>query len=302
MSIEINDGKGKQEIVGLNAKGTEAIFYFESLNSGGDLYECKIESNIFGEPIKLGRNVNSRFTEISACISSDNSRLYFASDRAGGYGGMDLYLCQRLPNGKWSEAQNLGATVNTKYDEDFPNISPDGKVLYFSSKGHTSMGGYDIYKAKWDGFKKKFVGAKNLGYPINTPEDNMNFRVSENGKYGYISALRKEGQGGLDIYRVNFKEVEPNYTAISGRIIAKDGNKKFKELFIQIVDAETDEVYGDYQPDERTQRYVMILPPGNYIMYVEADGYKMMDEDIEVLDKASFRNYLHNDIVLIPTK
>ena len=302
MFLGIDGGRGKEEIVGLNAAGTEAIFYFETLNNGGDLYECKLEDNTFGEPVKLDRNINSKAIEISACISSDNSRLYFASDRPGGYGGVDLYLCQRLPNGKWSEAQNLGASVNTKYDEDFPNISPDGKELYFSSKGHTSMGGYDIYKAKWDAFKKKFVGAKNLGYPINTPEDNMNFRVSENGKYGYISALRKGGQGGLDIYRVNFNEVEPNYTAISGRILSKNGNESIKNLFIQIVDAESDEVYGDYQPDERTQRYVMILPPGNYIMYVEADGYKMMEEDIEVLDKVSFRNYLHNDIMLIPTK
>lgn len=298
----INTQTGREEIVGLNADGTEAILFFESYNDGGDLYECKIEGKEFGEPIKIDRNINSKYTEIAACISSDNSRLYFASNRPGGYGGVDIYLCQRLPNGTWSEAQNLGPSVNTKYDEDFPNISPNGKVLYFSSKGHTSMGGYDIYKSEWDGFKKKFIGAKNLGYPINTPGDDMNFRVSENGKYGYLSALRKEGIGGLDIYRVTFKEVEPNYTALSGKVIAKDGKARFNNLFIQIADAETGDVYGDYQPDERTQRYVMILPPGNYIMYVEADGYEMMEEEINVFDKASFKNYLHNDIELIPAK
>ena len=130
----------------------------------------------------------------------------------------------------------------------------------------------------------------------------MNFRISGNGKYGYVSALRKEGKGGLDIYRVSFQEVDPNYTAVSGKIIAKDCKTKFNDLFIQIADAETGDVYGDYMPDNRTQRYVMILPPGDYIMYVEAEGYEMMEEDIQIFDKASFRNYLHNDIQLIPTK
>lgn len=298
----INTKTGREEIVGLNANGTEAILFFESFTNGGDLFECKIDGKEFGEPVKLDRNVNSKSIEIAACISNDNKKLYFASDRPGGYGGVDLYLCQRLPNGKWSEAQNLGPSVNTKYDEDFPNISPDGKILYFSSRGHTSMGGYDIYKSEWDEFKKKFVGAKNLGYPINTPGDDMNFRVSENGKYGYASALRKEGVGGLDIYRVIFQEIEPNYTALSGRIIAKDGKKKFNDLFIQVVDAETGDVYGDYLPDERTQRYVMILPPGDYIMYVEAEGYEMMEEDIQIFDKASFKNNLYNDIQLTPIK
>jgi hypothetical protein len=298
----INTKTGREEIVGLNADGTEAILFFESFSNGGDLYECKIDGKTFGEPVKLDRNVNSKSIEIAACISSDNSRLYFASDRPGGYGGVDIYLCQRLPNGRWSEAQNLGPSVNTEYDEDFPNISSDGKVLYFSSKGHTSMGGYDIYKSKWDEFKKKFIGAKNLGFPINTPGDDMNFRVSENGKFGYLSALRKEGLGGLDIYRVTFQEVEPNYTALSGQIVAKDGKKKFNDLYIQIADAETGDVYGDYQPDDRTLRYVMILPPGEYIMYVEAEGYEMIEEEIQVFDKASFKNYLHNDIQLIPTK
>ncbi len=293
---------GMEEVVGLNAWGTEAILYVEGVNNEGDLYECKIEDGVFGIPVKLDKNINSKYVEIAGCISSDNSRFFFASDRPGGYGGVDIYMCQRLPNGKWSEAQNLGPTINTKQDEDFPNLSPDDKILYFSSRGHTGMGGYDIYKAKWDDFKKKFVGTKNMGYPINTPDDDMNFRVSENGKYGYISTLRAEGLGGLDVYRVTFEDVEPNYTAVSGKIIAEDGKTKFSNLFIQIADAETDDVYGDYQPDERTLRYVMILPPGKYIMYVEADGYEMQEQEIEILDKASFKNYMNKDIHLVPAK
>lgn len=298
----INTKRGREEIVGLNADGSEAILFFETLNGNGELYECKIEGNKFGEPIKLDRNINSKFVEIAACISNDNSKLYFASNRPGGYGGVDLYVCQRLPNGKWSEAQNLGPSVNTKYDEDFPNISPDGKVLYFSSKGHMSMGGYDIFKSEWDEYKKKFVGAKNIGYPINTPDNDMNFRISENGKYGYLSTLRKEGKGGLDIYRAVFNNIEPNYTAVLGKVTAIDKKTKFEDLFIQIEDSKTGEIYGDYMPDEKTLRYVMILPPGKYTMYVEAKGYKTIEKDIEILDKVSFKSFLHKNIELIPNK
>jgi len=149
----INTEERKEEVVGLNADGTRAIFYFEDFQHYGDLYESKIEGNVLREPVKLEKTINSKHTEIAGCVTSDGRKFYFASDRPGGYGGVDIYSCQMLPNGQWSEPLNAGPTINTKYDEDFPNISPDGKTLYFSSKGHTSMGGYDIFKAKWDGKK-----------------------------------------------------------------------------------------------------------------------------------------------------
>lgn len=195
---------------------------------------------------------------------------------------------------------NLGPTINTPFDEDFPNISPDGKTLYFSSRGHASMGGYDIFKASWDNTKRKFTGVKNMGYPINTPEDNMNFRVSETGKYGYISAVRKGGFGGLDIYRIDFEEVEAKYTVVNGTVSTKDGKKVSDELFIEITDIETGEIYGEYMPNERTLRYVMILPPGKYELYVEAPGYQEIIEEIEILDKSSFKSFIKKDIELTP--
>ena len=299
LAENINTADGREEVVGLNANGTKAIFYYEDFKQYGDLYECKIEGITLGEPAKLEKSVNSKYAEIAGCINENGSKLYFASDRPGGYGGIDLYSCQLLPNGKWSLPTNLGPTINTKFDEDFPNLSPEGKSLYFSSKGHTSMGGFDIFKATWDPIKNKYSSVQNLGYPLNTPEDNMNFRVSESGKYGYISAVRKGGYGDLDIYRVEFLEIEPRYTVISGTISSDDNAKKFIDLFIQVTDLETEEVYGDYIPNEKSLRYIMILPKGKYDVYVGGeDGYEEIYDEIEILDKSSFKSFITKDIQL----
>jgi hypothetical protein len=295
----INTNAGSQEVVGLNASGDIAIFYFEDFNQYGDIYISGVEANVIKTPVLLSTEINSKYHEIAACVSEDSERLFFASDRPGGYGGVDIYLCQKLPNGNWSTPQNLGPTINTAFDEDFPNISPDGKTLYFSSKGHASMGGYDIFKATWDETKRKFTGVQNLGYPINTPEDNMNFRISDNGKFGYVSALRQGGYGDLDIYRVNFNEIDPKYTVISGVINPGDG-KKFEDVFIQITDKETDEIFGDYIPNQLTNRFVIILPAGKYNMFVGAIGYVEQYHEIEILDKTSFKAFVDMDITMKP--
>ena len=297
---KINTADGSEEIVGLKSNGEKAIVYVNDFSDFGDLYDCKIENLNFSSLEKLDKNINTKNAEIAACLSNDETKLFFASDKPGGYGGIDIYLCQKLPNGKWSMPQNLGPTINSKYDEDFPNISPDGKILYFSSKGHTSMGGYDIFSATWDDSKKKFLGIQNLGYPINTPEDNMNFRISESGKYGYISAIRNDGFGDLDIYRVQFNTIEPRYTVIKGIVSNKYGLTELEDVFIQITDQETDEIYGDYAPNDISMRYVIILPPGKYNMYISAMDHEDIFEEIEVFDKASYKHEIDKDIILTP--
>ena len=184
--------------------------------------------------------------------------MYFASNRDGGYGGVDIYVTKKLPNGKWGLPQNLGPTINTKFDEDFPNISNDGKTLYFSSKGHTSMGGYDIFKASWDNVKRIWTTVKNIGYPINTPEDNMNYRESKSGRTGYISTLRANGLGDLDIYSVTFNEVDPEYTVVKGFITTSDSSHIFTDAAISVLDLQIDEEYGSYLPNPNTGRFIII--------------------------------------------
>jgi len=295
----INTLDGTEEVVGLSANGDDILFYYENKLSYGDLYiaEYNLLRGVY-EVEKLPKVINTKGHEIAASISRFGDVIYFASDRDGGYGGVDLYVSRKLPNGKWSLAQNLGPSINTKDDEDFPNISTDNKTLYFSSKGHTSMGGYDIFKANWDPVKHNWTDVKNIGFPINTPEDNMNYRESSTGRRGYISALRAGGFGDLDIYNVTFNEVDMQYTVFKGYISDKGNNEPIKDVFISVLDLQTDEEYGNYMTNPQSGRYVMILPPGKYNMLIEVPGYKLFTEDIEVYGKGSFRSVVKKDFSL----
>jgi len=300
----INSVYGDEEAVGLSSSGDYLLIYFDNMDGSGDIYISKADkSRNFKEPMILDEQINSsRGHEIAASISTDGNSIYFASTRPGGLGGSDIYICRRLPNGKWSPPQNLGAEVNTPYNEDFPNISPDGKTLYFSSMGHTSMGGYDIFFAKWDESTLKFTGAKNIGYPVNSPEDDMNFRVSASGKYGYLSARRKDGFGDLDIYRLDFLDVDPDYTVFVGKVVSADPTKPVDSVnvFISVTDVKTGDEFGSYMPNPNSGRYVIILPPGKFSIHTEIPGFEKYSATVQVLDKSSFKPIVEKNIRLVP--
>ncbi|NEM98336.1 tetratricopeptide repeat protein [Pontibacter burrus] len=151
-------------------------------------------------PIPLNRLAN----ETSVHISADGQFAFFASDRPGGFGGLDLYVSQRFPDGTWSAAINLGADVNTPYDEDSPFVDFDTKTLFFSSRGHNTMGGFDIFRSELrDG---KWQKAQNLGYPINSPHDDMYFTLNRKRTTAYFSSDRPGGMGALDLYQILFSE------------------------------------------------------------------------------------------------
>lgn len=293
---------GNAEVAGMSPNGDYMILYYDDEAGTGDLYLAEMDKSkgMYRKAMKLDESINSKFYEIAATVSNDGNTIYFASNRPGGFGGMDLYVAQRLPNGKWGPAVNLGEEINTPFDEDFPSLTSDGKVLYFSSKGHTSMGGYDIFKAEKSDAGGKFGAVKNLGFPINTPEDNSNFRISENGRYGYIAARREDGLGDLDIYRVTFNDVEPNYSVVNGQM-KFTGNTEapaFNSVFITVNEMKTGELVGTYVPNGNTGRYVIILAPGIYSITVEAPGCETQMETINILDKSSFKPEIQKDFTL----
>jgi Tol biopolymer transport system component len=300
----VNTAEGDEEVIGLTSDGKTMLIYYDNLKGFGDIYSVDGDkNNNFKKPVILDENINSAgATEIAASISPDGNTLYFASDRSGGIGGTDIYVSKKLPTGLWGPPLNLGPNVNTQYDEDFPNISADGKTLYFSSKGHTSMGGYDIFRADWDEASNSWAGIKNYGYPINTPEDDMNLRLSETGRYGYIAALREGGLGDLDIYRVTFTDIEAKYSVVKGHITSIDSTQKisYSDVFITLTDTKTGEIIGNYVPNPNTGRYVIIIPPGNYTMSVEAPGYQVMNEKIDLADKVNYKTEMEKSLKLLP--
>ncbi len=296
--VKANSGA---EVIGMSSKGNIILINVPNAKGGSKLYQSSLKpSGEFSKLEELPSTINGSGDVIAASINNEGTLIYFASDRKGGVGGTDIYVCNKLPNGKWSEAKNLGSQINTVYDEDFPNLSPDGKVLYFSSKGHSSMGGYDIFKSNINEETNSFENIKNIGYPINSSYDDLNFRISKNGRYGYVSSLRGSGLGDFDIYRVSFNDVEIDYTVIVGQLLAKDTTKKvdYFNSFISLSDNITNEIIGNYLTNPVNGRFIVILPPGKYTLLVESPGFKDYKYPIEIYDKVSYQSEKNLDIIL----
>lgn len=289
----IDNGNSGMEVVGLSANGEVMLLYKPEGPKTGNLFLSKLEQNgKFSKPEKLDPKINSGGQEIAASISQYGNILFFASNRKGGFGGTDIYICKIVPSGAggWSEPQNAGPNINTPLDDDFPNLSPDGKTLYFSSKGHASMGGYDIFKSEYESSTNTFSAPKNIGYPINTTDDDMNFRISKNGKFGYIASSRNDGIGEFDIYRVNFNEVASENSVVIGELKAKDNSAiNYTNVFITITNITTKELVGNYLPNPNNGRFIAVLTPGKYKITIEATDFKNYEETIIVHDKSSFQ-------------
>lgn len=299
----ISSGNLGEEVVGLSSNGEYMILYIKDKKGIGNLYLSQQNVNgTYTNPIALDKTIDSDYDEIAAAITQDGLTIYFASNRPGGFGGTDLYMSKKLSNGKYGEAINLGKDINTMGDEDFPDITPDKKTLYFSSNGHTSMGGYDIFHANWNEDSSKFINVKNIGYPISTTLDDNNFRVSYSGRFGYISAIRSEGFGDYDIYRVTFNEVEPQLCAIHGHIKSEEASKiEYQEVYVTVINLKG-QIIGNYVPNLNTGAYIIILPPGKYSIKAETTGFKTLTKQLEIFDKGSFRSEIELDLQLLKIK
>jgi len=176
-------------------------------DGGGDIYYCtQTPDGQWGAPVPLPGIINSSFEEKSITISKDGKTLYFSSNRPGGFGGTDLYKATKDAKGNWANVKNLGPKINTPFDEEGPFIDYDMVTLYFSSKGHKNMGSYDIFKSVYDPVKNDWSEPENLGYPINTPDDDIFYVVSADGKRAYYSSVRDDGLGYTDIYLITTPE------------------------------------------------------------------------------------------------
>ncbi len=182
----------------------KTLYLSKDDNYNSDIYTSSFDGKSWGPTVKLNKNVNTKNWESHGFVSEDGSQLIFASDRPGGFGGLDLYISKKV-NGDWGPAVNLGPEINTQFNEDRPFLINNGKTLFFSSQGHSTMGGYDIFRSDLQA-NNIWSQPENLGYPINTPDDNIFFMPIENGKAGYYSLFKEsEGFGKEDIYKITFK-------------------------------------------------------------------------------------------------
>ena len=178
-----------------------------------------------------------------------------------------------LPHGEWSKPLNMGPAINTEHDEDSPFLHSDGQTLFFSSNGHQTMGGYDIFRTVLtDPDMNVWIEPENMGYPFNTVKDDIYFSLTDDGRVGYLSSERPGGMGMQDIYRVVFPVSKTNYMVVKGTVVSPDDQPV--EARIMVEDAAFRELHGVYKSDPVDGSYTIVLAPGrSYDMKVEAMGY-----------------------------
>jgi Tol biopolymer transport system component len=183
----------------------KVLYLSKDDNFNSDIYTCSFDGITWGKALRLNKNINTKYWESHGFVSEDGEQLIFASDRPGGFGGLDLYISRKM-EGDWGTPVNLGPKINTPFNEDRPFLINKGRTLFFSSQGHQNIGGYDLFRADLQ-TDNKWSEPENLGYPLNTPDDNIFFMPVNNGKSGYYSTyIPDEGFGKEDIYLITFEK------------------------------------------------------------------------------------------------
>lgn len=295
----------------------------------GDIYETHLKGITWTKPEHMSSKINTQFKETSVSLSPDSKTLYFVSDRPGGFGDRDIYKSVMDPKGKWGDAQNLGPVINTQYGEEGISMQADGKTLYFSSQGHNSMGGYDIFKSVYE--NGHWSDPENLGYPINTADDDIFISISASGRHGYYTSIRQRGYGDKDIYMITFLGPEkpvvqsneddllagnnsevadvmmtalvavntPKITLLKG-IITDSMTHKPIEASIELVDNKKNIVIASFLSNSSTGKYLVSLPAGiNYGIAVKAEGFLFYSANFDLPDTSRY-SVVEKNVALQP--
>jgi len=291
---------GNEWTAGKSENGNYFIYNVNSDDFFNDLFVSQLGKRSFMPPkVFDSKEVNMKSAETGATLTNDGERMYFSSDREGGLGGFDIYMVQRLPNGKWGVPKNIGEPINTAKDEKYPILIDNGQTLYFSSNGHQGMGGLDIFKS----FNKedKWGKPKNIGYPVNTVDDDYNISFAKNKRHAYIAANREDSYGDLDIYRITFLKEKANYTLLQGKVLSTDSTLISEEVNVEIFNAATTDLEGIYKVNSKTGKFSAALPPGKYTVEIlEIPGFKGYTKEFTLLDKNDFQSIKEMIILLIP--
>jgi outer membrane protein OmpA-like peptidoglycan-associated protein/Tol biopolymer transport system component len=256
-----------------------------------DLYISYLTHEGWSLPDNLGDNINTEYWESAPSLSPDKKELYFAAKRPVGYGGSDLYVSRRQPNGKWTRPENLGPEINTLGDESSPFLHADNQTLYFTSNGHQGYGGDDLFVTR-KGPKGKWSIPINLGYPINTIENEGSIVVSASGQQAFYASDRADSRGGLDLYSFELKKsIRPIRTLWIKGMVSDSKTKKGIPAHIELTDLTTREVISSLTTDE-SGAYLLTLPVGrNYACNVNKKGYLFYSENFPLATKDADSTY-----------
>ncbi len=329
--------KSHDAIVGISPDGKHALIYKGEFN-GGDIYECRIkEDGTWKSPKQLPKEINTKYHETSASFSPDMQTLYFVSDKPDGFGGKDIYFANLVLKGKkekldYEDAINIGGVINTPYDEQGVFMDANGKTLYFSSKGHNTMGGYDVFKSTYE--NGKWSKPENLGYPVNTPDDDLFFSFSKNGRHAYYSSFDSESYGNKDIYMITMIGLEKEVLFIDSRDLLAFKTETIKEdlmldeievkdyqltivrgrvldgitlaplggVPVDIYDNALGRLISSFESKTNTGEYLVSLPSGrNYGFSANAKDYLFHSENLIIPPTTSVQE-IEMDILLFKVK
>ena len=294
--------KDHDATVGLSPDGQRLFIYRSEKKKNrveGHIYESKLEDGTtWTEPVLMPEGISSNYVEKSASITGDENLMFISSDRPGGKGGLDIYQVKKLPNGEWAQPQNL-TQLNTPEDDDAPFIHSDNRTLYFSSKGHQTMGGYDIFQSVLNEETGKWSEPQNMGYPVNTAGDDIYFVWSADGERGYFSSAREDSYGDLDIYVVHRPIIGKHFMVLKGTLMDEDTREPIPG-FIKLYNNENNKLVGVFNTRMPAGSFSAIVPPNaTYRAEIEANGYDPKNDTIVVPDVT---DYFEHEITLLARK
>ena len=254
-----------EETMFLSMNGDRMLIYRESPESNGDIYISDLTGKAWGKPVVAGKDFVTKVLETGASLSPDGLTLYFAAETQDSKTGKDIYKCTRTESTSWGKPEKLGGNINTKGDEDMPSLWHDGKTLFFSSTGHNSMGGLDVFRSVMNDPREGFGKAENIGYPLNTVYDDFNVALTCDATTLYLAAVRDSGVGDYDIYRVSLDKplVSNPMCWLQGRGITAAGTPA-KGAFVVVTEKSGGEAVARMEANESSGRFDVALAPGTY--------------------------------------
>ncbi len=268
----------------------------------GNIYITRFAEGIWGNVEKLNENINTKYWESHATLSGDMKKLYFTSNRRESIGGLDIFVSEIDSSGKWGPARNLGPEINTIYNEESPFLANNDRTLFFSSRGHKNMGGYDIFRSDLDE-NGLWSTPVNLGYPVNTTDDDLFFVPAGNGDKGYFSKFADDGYGRMDIF---FYEIysarNPRIFTVTGTVLISGLLPEFPQpVTVTAVNNADSKKVVSLIADAETGDYLLRLPQGSYNLTFSSDDVTPVTQVIE-MPLTYMRDSVRTDpVVLTPT-
>lgn len=261
----------------------KVLYIYNSENYDGNIFSTTFNNGTWSPIVKLNDNINTKYWESHAVISHNNMSLYFTSNRKGSLGGLDIYVAHRDSTGDWGSAVNLGAVINTPYNEETPFLSKDDKTLFFSSRGHLNMGGYDIfYSTVLD--NGKWSVPINAGYPLNSTDDDVFFMPLNEGYEGYFSKIGPDGFGRQDIYRFEiFSDNHPRKFIVKGVARIADLNLKTNEkIKVRTINTKNPGQTAEGYTNPETGEYELLVTHGDHTIIYETNGIERFKKNIHL--------------------